>query len=167
MGFGPGRKTHWRAPRPATARTVVALTPCGCARDRYEDTQAAASKTEQRDKFKMWAGIGVFAFGLWAVQSSTARDKRAKERGELVDAWFNQTTRRWETPRAAMYKDPLLSSLIHLKPPSKVYKATAPGQGGQAAPRAKPRTFDGQQPTVGFGRTENPPYRVRKESQGS
>ena len=54
---------------------------------RYEDTQAAASKTEQRHKVVMWTCIGVFAFGLWAVQSSSASDKAAKERGELVDAW--------------------------------------------------------------------------------
>ena len=98
----------------------------------------------------MWGCIGFFALGLWAVQSSTARDKRAKDRGELVDAWFNQTTRRWEPPRAHMYKDPLLSSLIHLKPPSMVHKGTKPGG---ATPCTKPRTLDGQAPTVGFGRS--------------
>ena len=118
MGFGPGGK-HW-----------------------YEDTQAAASKTEERHRVVMWTCIGVFAFGLWAVQSSSASDKRAKERGELVDAWFNPTSRRWEEPRAAMYKDPMLSQLVMLKPPGIVHKAGKPGA-NYAARRPKQKTLDG------------------------
>ena len=109
---------------------------------RYEDTQAAASKTEQRHKVVMWTCIGVFAFGLWAVQSSSASDKAAKERGELVDAWYNQTTRRWETPRQHMYKDAMLSSLIMLKPPAQVHKPSKPGE--NRASQSKPaRTLSG------------------------
>jgi len=90
----------------------------------------------------MWTCVGVFAFGLWAVQSSSASDKAAKERGELVDAWYNQTTRRWETPRQHMYKDAMLSSLIMLKPPAQVYKASKPGE--NRASQSKPaRTLSG------------------------
>lgn len=111
---------------------------------RYEDTQAAASKTEQQHKVVMWTCIGVFAFGLWAVQSSSASDKAAKERGELVDAWYNQTTRRWETPRQHMYKDAMLSSLIMLKPPAQVYKPNQSFAGESRASQPKlARTLSG------------------------
>ena len=146
MGFGPGGK-HWCARplwtghihrkhrRPCPSRPGVR---------RYEDTQAAASKTEQRHKVVMWTCIGVFAFGLWAVQSSSASDKAAKERGELVDAWYNQTTRRWETPRQHMYKDAMLSSLIMLKPPAQVYKPNQSFAGESRASQPKlARTLSG------------------------
>lgn len=88
MGFGPGGK-HWCA----LARLLGEVPACVHAHAhasplvvrRYEDTQAAASKTEGRHRVVMWTCIGFFAFGLWAVQSSSARDKAAKERGDLVD----------------------------------------------------------------------------------
>ena len=74
-----------------------------------------------------------------AVTWTSSRDKAAKERGELVDAWWNQNTRRWERPLPHMFKDPLLSSLIHLKPPGVVYDPTTK----RPPPRQQSVTLDG------------------------
>lgn len=70
-------------------------------------------------------GAAIFGAGLYAVTYTSSRDKAAKARGELVDAWWNQGTRRWEKPQPHMFKDPMLSSLIHLKPPSMVHEASS------------------------------------------
>lgn len=115
----------------------------------YEDTEAASKTVDTQNHWKMFASTGVFLFGLWLVQSSGARDQRAKEKGELVDAWWNHTTRRWETPKPQMYKDPLLSSLIDLKPPSMVYGGKS--QLIQQANRASStRTLDGLTPEQAY-----------------
>ena len=78
------------------------------------------------------------------VKIAVESDKAAKERGELVDAWYNQTTRRWETPRQHMYKDAMLSSLIMLKPPAQVYKPNQSFAGESRASQPKlARTLSG------------------------
>merc|ERR1712137_1200362 len=47
-----------------------------------------------------------------------------KARGELVDAFYNQGSRQWEAAPSYMLKDPLLSTMVHLKPPSQVSPIT-------------------------------------------
>ena len=89
----------------------------------------------------MWAGVGTFILGLAAINLSAARDRRLKERGELVDAWFNQATRRWETPPPHMHKDALMSTAIHLKPPSLVHSAAEKARVRRRSRAA--RTLDG------------------------
>lgn len=93
----------------------------------YEDTSAAAQAEDTKRMYRSWFGAAIFCVGLYAVTYTGARDKAAKERGDLVDAWWNQGTRRWEKPLPHMFKDPMLSALIHLKPPNIVHKSTAPG----------------------------------------
>lgn len=90
----------------------------------YEDTSKAAKEVDQSRMVRSWISIALFGAGLYAVSYSSSRDKQAKERGDVVDAWFNQSTRRWEKPLPHMFKDPMLSSLIHLKPPHMVHNAT-------------------------------------------
>jgi len=114
----------------------------------YEDTEAASKKVDQQNNWKLFASTGFFLFGLYWVQSSGARDQRAKDKGELVDAWWNHTSRRWETPKPQMYKDPLLSGLIHLKPPSMVYGGKS--QLIQANRASSTRTLDGLTPEQAY-----------------
>ena len=94
----------------------------------YEDTAAAAAKEDQSRMFRSWFGVGLFTLGFLFVTWTSSRDQAAKKRGELVDAWWNQATRRWEKPAPHMFKDPMLSSLIHLKPPSLVHEAATAKQ---------------------------------------
>eukprot|EP00967_Tisochrysis_lutea_P091712 scaffold131904_cov36-Tisochrysis_lutea.AAC.6 len=57
-----------------------------------------------------------------------------------------QATRRWEKATPAMMRDPLLSTLVHLKPPGMVYGHGLKGNGGvhgQPA-RKQAQTLDGQ-----------------------
>ena len=91
----------------------------------YEDTAQAAADEDRARMFRSWLGAAIFGAGFYAVTWTSSRDRAAKERGELVDAWWNQNTRRWEKPLPHMFKDPLLSSLIHLKPPAIVHDATS------------------------------------------
>jgi len=90
----------------------------------YADTANAAKREDQARMVRSWVGLSLFALGLWACTHTATRDSAAKQRGELVDAWFNQSSRRWEKPQPHMLKDPFLSSLIHLKPPDQVYNAS-------------------------------------------
>ena len=115
MGFGKGG-AHW-----------------------YEDTAAAAAAEDRSRMFRTWFGLGIFALGLFAVTYTSQRDRKAKARGDLVDAWYNHSTRRWERPLSHMYKDPLLSSLIDLKPPDMVHAASTK----KPKPRKPVRTLDG------------------------
>ena len=102
MGFnGAGGQGHW-----------------------YEDTANAAKAEDHSRMLRSWLGVALFGVGLGFVCYTGRRDSAAKARGELVDAWWNQSTRRWEKPQPHMFKDPLLSGLIHLKPPSVVHNAT-------------------------------------------
>jgi len=117
MGFGGGRgQEHW-----------------------YEDTAKAAKAEDKSRATRSWISVAIFGVGLYAVSYTGQRDKAAKERGDMVDAWWNPTNRRWERPPAHMFKDPMLSALIHLKPPTMVYKPTA----SKAAPRKQSLTIDG------------------------
>ena len=68
------------------------------------------------------------------------RDQAKKARGELVDAWWNNATRRWEKPQPFMFKDPMLSAGIHLKPPSMVHAASTPSNRSK---RKQSLTLDG------------------------
>ena len=113
-------------------------------RRRYEDTAEAAKRAEQRNLYRVLFSAGFFFLGLWYIGYSGRRDKAALERGDLVEAWYNQTTRRWEPPRPPMYKDPLLRNLIHLKPPHMVHKPGSPG--GAQQRRESTRTLDGLTP---------------------
>ena len=70
----------------------------------YEDTANAAKREDHSRMVWSWVGLAIFAAGLWLCAGTAARDRAKKERGELVDAWFNQTTRRWEKPPAHMFK---------------------------------------------------------------
>ncbi|KAL1498547.1 hypothetical protein AB1Y20_008419 [Prymnesium parvum] len=105
----------------------------------YEDAAEAGRREDRRRMLRLWVGLSVFALGLGACVGTASRDRAAKERGELVDAWFNQSTRRWEKPSTHMYRDPFLSSMIHLKPPSMVYNPTTV----RSARPAKAKTLDG------------------------
>ena len=58
-----------------------------------------------------------------------------------MQAWYNQMTRRWEEPRQHMYKDAMLSSLIMLKPPGIVHKASKSSV--NYASRPNQQTLDG------------------------
>ena len=106
----------------------------------YEDTAHAAERVDAQRARRMWAGVGTFILGLAAINLSAARDRRLKASGDLVDAWFNQATRRWETPPPHMHKDALMSTAIHLKPPHTVYRASS-ARGGRRA--GATRTLDG------------------------
>ncbi len=92
----------------------------------YEDTAAAAEAEQRARHWRMFAGASIFAAGLLAVVLTSRRDTAKRESGELVDAWFNQATKRWEVPPPHIYKDPMLSSLVRLKPPVAVHAATDP-----------------------------------------
>ena len=117
----------------------------------YGDTAAAAAAEDRSRMHRMWLGFGLFLGGLGLVSYTSVRDRRAKERGELVDAWWNAQTRRWERPHAWMFKDPLVSSGIHLKPPSMVHAASPPRPA-----KSKPaRTLDGS--------TARDAYRAREQ----
>jgi len=105
----------------------------------YEDTAKAAKEVDDSRMVRSWISIALFGAGLYACSSSSMRDRKAKEKGEVVDAWYNQSTRRWEKPLPHMFKDPMLSSLIHLKPPEMVYNANTARQ----APRKQSLTIDG------------------------
>lgn len=94
----------------------------------YEDTSDAAQRVDRSQSQRMWLSVSAFGLGLLAVMWTSSSDRKAKERGDLVDAWFNQSTRRWEKPPAHLFKDPLLSGLIHLKKPSEVHSATPQGK---------------------------------------
>lgn len=105
----------------------------------YEDTAAAAKAEDHSRMLRSWLGAAIFGVGLGFVWYTGRRDQAAKARGELVDAWWNQSTRRWEKPQPHMFKDPLLSGLIHLKPPSIVHDATT----RRMARKPEARTLDG------------------------
>lgn len=81
----------------------------------------------------------VCACALAARARPLQRDQARKARGELVDAWFNTATRRWEKPPAWMFKDPMLSAGIHLKPPGMVNEASS----AKHKKRKQARTLDG------------------------
>ena len=104
-------------------------------------------------------GVLVFGLGLYVVTWTSSRDKAAKARGELVDAWWNQSTRRWEKPLPHMFKDPLLSSLIHLKPPNMVHAASS----AEAMARASARRKQQSQATTLDGVKLKDAYRQRQE----
>ena len=117
MGFkGKGKHGHW-----------------------YEDTAAAAADEDRRRMFRSWGGLLVFALGLGTVYYTGRRDKLAKQRGELVDAWWNNATRRWERPQPYMFKDPFMSSAITLKPPNQVWEPSTK----RAPNRKQSVTIDG------------------------
>jgi len=117
MGFkGKGGQQHW-----------------------YEDTAAAAVNEDRARMYRSWMGFAVFAIGLATVTYTSSRDRAAKERGELVDAWWNTATRRWERPPPYMFKDKMMSTAIHLKPPTMVWEASTARQ----ARRKQSLTIDG------------------------
>jgi curved DNA-binding protein CbpA len=97
MGFGgggAGGRQHW-----------------------YEDTAAAAAAEDHSRMLRSWAGVALFAAGMFAVTYTGSRDRKAKERGELVDAWWNQSTRRYV--RALLLPtDPPLPNLAPTRPQS-------------------------------------------------
>ena len=107
----------------------------------YEDTAAAAAAEDSSRMYRSWLSVALFGAGLYAVSYSSSRDKAAKERGDVVEAWFNQSTRRWEKPLPHMFKDPMLSALIHLKPPGMVHNATQ--SKSVQRERKQARTIDG------------------------
>ena len=91
-------------------------------------TRRSASTPNAR---RMWAGVGTFILGLAAINLSAARDRRLKASGDLVDAWFNQATRRWETPPPHMHRT--LSCKRRLpQTASHVYRASS-ARGGRRA----------------------------------
>lgn len=106
----------------------------------YEDTAAAAEAMDRQRMLRSWLGIGIFFGGLGFIFYSGSRDNAKKARGELVDAWWNHSTRRWERPQPGMAKDPFLSGLIQLKPPEMVHAASTGKKGNKRKPA---RTLDG------------------------
>jgi len=96
--------------------------------------------------------VATFVLGLSAVTLSARRDNRRLESGELVEAYFNQVTRRWEKASPSMKRDPLLSTLVHLKSPEVVYGHGLTGSGGQPrhAPRRSALTIDGRRASDAF-----------------
>ena len=54
----------------------------------YEDTAAAAAEEDRNRMYRSWLGVGLFTAGLGLVWYTGARDRAAKERGDLVDAWW-------------------------------------------------------------------------------
>ena len=113
------------------------------------DTPAgeARARTERRRMQWTLGCVATFVLGLSAVTLSARRDNRRLESGELVEAYFNQVTRRWEKASPSMKRDPLLSTLVHLKSPEARQsppptaaparplpkQAAAPSQGGPPA----------------------------------
>ena len=94
-----------------------------------------------RELLIKWKGWGTNPLDLtWQFEVALIEDGNA----DLVEAWYNQTTRRWEPPRPPMYKDPLPRNLIHLKPPHMVHKPGSPG--GAQQRRESTRTLDGLTP---------------------
>ena len=120
----------------------------------YEDTASAAKKEDHSRMLRSWVGLAIFGGGLWACTYSSRRDTAAKERGELVDAWYNQNTRRWEKPLPHMRKDPMLSSLIALKPPHMVHAPSTTRQ----PPRKQAQTI--------HGNSAADAYRAREQGHG-
>jgi len=117
MGFGGAKgQSHW-----------------------YEDTAAAAKAEDNARAWRSYISVAIFGGLLLMVSYTGSRDKAAKERGDLVDAWWNPNHRRWERPPSHMFKDPMLSALIHLKPPSMVYSPSTV----KVAPRKQALTIDG------------------------
>jgi hypothetical protein len=76
------------------------------------------------------AGMGLMYFaGMGgSTAASPPRGAEAQRRGAevdsngLVDAVYNTRRRRWESPHASMYNDPLVVSMISQKPAGSVFK---------------------------------------------
>lgn len=54
----------------------------------YEDTAKAAKEVDDSRMVRSWISIALFGAGLYACSSSSMRDRKAKEKGEVVDAWY-------------------------------------------------------------------------------
>lgn len=183
----------------------------------------ARARTEQRQRQRMRMSLCFFLFGFGIITWTARRDNEKRNKGELVDAFYNnvssccrshcpysrvllpladaraaaeprplcrrhpsgiphlfptrswiasaysgapgmlvviitsrppltdppsrsQATRRWEKATPAMKRDPLLSTLVHLKSPGMVYGHGLTGTGGTQARvvRKQAQTLDGQ-----------------------
>jgi len=86
--------------------------------------KSASERVEASRHRCAFGSSAIFLIGCGLALYTGRRDTAKKARGELVDAVYNQGTRRWETPAPHVLKDPLLSTMVHLKPPSEVYSPT-------------------------------------------
>uniref|UniRef100_A0A7S0NSC5 J domain-containing protein n=1 Tax=Calcidiscus leptoporus TaxID=127549 RepID=A0A7S0NSC5_9EUKA len=116
-----------------------------------KETTDVRTRVENARHQRMLVCAGAFTVGLLAVMMTSRRDQKKREKGELVDAYWNQVTRRWEIAPATMLKDPLLSTMVHLKPPEMVHKATP----NIRRTKSKARTLD--------GRNADDAYRARQQ----
>lgn len=116
-----------------------------------KETADVRTRVENARHQRMLVCAGAFTVGLLVVMMTSRRDQKKREKGELVDAYWNQVTRRWEIAPAAMMKDPLLSTMVHLKSPEIVHKTTTNARRTQS----KARTLD--------GRTADEAYRARQQ----
>lgn len=104
-------------------------------------TNEASARVQSARERTVLICASTFIIGLAAIILTGRRDQAAKDRGDLIDAYYNQATRRWEHATPAMMKDPLLSTLVTLKPPSIVHK---PLVGAHQRRHKRAQTLDGQ-----------------------
>lgn len=108
------------------------------------EMRSAAARVERDRSRRTLVGVCTLFGGLVVVTLSARSDNRRLAKGELVHAFFNQNSRRWEVATAAMRRDPMLSAMVHLKPPDVVYENTMDRQKRRAAGRVQ--TIDGRPP---------------------
>ena len=111
------------------------------------ETEAARARTESRNQNRRMISFSVYFVGLSAVILSARSNDRAREAGDKVDAYYNQSTRRWEPALPQMLRDPLLSQMVHLKPAADVHRPSHPGS---KRPSGAQRTLDGLTPTQAY-----------------
>mmetsp|Transcript_20555 Transcript_20555/g.43448 ORF Transcript_20555/g.43448 Transcript_20555/m.43448 type:complete len:237 (+) Transcript_20555:319-1029(+) len=119
----------------------------------HPEVANARQRVQQGKKQRTLICAGVFGVGMLLVVLSANRDHRKRKSGDLIDAYYNQATRRWEPATAAMMKDPLLSTLVHLKKPEMVFQPTAASR--RRPQRVQSRTADGS--------TAQEAYRARQQ----
>lgn len=107
----------------------------------YEDAASAAVQQDAKRAWVSYAGVALFAAGLGAVVLSSGRERQARQDEDMVEAWMNPATRRWERVPPHLRKSPMLSSLIELKPKAVVNASTPSGKSMRRRPSA--RTLDG------------------------
>ena len=113
--------------------------------------QAATQRVEDR-RTRTWLGcLAAFGVGLGVIVLTSKQNHEARESGQSVDAYYNQATRRWEPATKAMMRDPLLSTMVHLKPKEDVHQPTRASQRARLkSVTSQTRTLDGRKPADAF-----------------